>query len=178
MIRSKRHYNKKICMLGAPAVGKTSLVQRFVGGECCSAYLPTVGANIDKIQLLVDSDRLQLMLWDIQGGDRSSRRFFDYLKGASAIVYVVDGTRLDTLEVALEFRRQIDNSLVAPMPSIMLFNKADLSKTWEISPSMINEVEADGIFALLTSAREGSGVNVAFNLLARVLLGKATMVAA
>ena len=171
-------YNKKICMLGAPAVGKTCLVRRFVGSDCGRDYQATVGANIDKIQLQVDSDRLQLMLWDIQGQERSSRRYFDYLKSASAIVYVVDGTRLETLDVALEFRRRIDDSLVGPLPSIMLFNKSDLSKTWEISPDMINNVEASGIFALLSSAREGTGVNTAFGLLARVLLGKATLVAA
>ncbi len=171
-------YNKKICILGAPAVGKTCLVRRFIGGDCGPDYLPTVGANIDKIRLQIDSDRLQLMLWDIQGEELPSRRFFDYLKGASAIVYVVDGTRLESLDIALEFRRQIDNSLVTPLPSIMLFNKSDLTKIWEITPGMINNVEASGIFALLSSSREGVGVNTAFNLLARVLLGKATMVAA
>ena len=178
MIRSKRVYKKKICVLGASAVGKTSLVRRFVRGEYGFEYCPSIGASIDKVLLQVDGDRLQLMLWDIQGESRSSRRYTEYIKGASAIVYVVDGTRLDTLETALEFRRQIHRSLARPPPSIVLFNKADLSKTWEISTSMINDVEKHGIFALLTSAREGSGVDTAFNLLARVLLGKVTMIAA
>ena len=171
-------YNKKICILGAPGVGKTSLVRRFTGADSRAGYVPTIGANIDKIQLHIDSDRLQLMLWDIQGEERSTRNFFDYLIGASAIVYVVDGTRLDSLDVVLELRRQIDNRRVLPLPSIMLFNKSDLSKAWVISPGVINNVEASGIIALLASAREGTGVNTAFNLLARVLAGKTTMVAA
>lgn len=178
MIRSRRMYRKKICILGARAVGKTSLVRRFVSGEFNSAYDATVGANIDKIQLRIDSDSLQLMLWDIQGDQPTSRRTRDYLKGASGIVYVVDGTRLDTLEVALELRRAIEGRSARPVPSLMLFNKADLCAGWEIGSSMISDVEADGIIALLTSAREGSGVNTAFSLLARVMLGRTSMVAA
>lgn len=171
-------YHKKICVLGAPAVGKTSLIKRYLEGGFSPDYYATSGASINKIQLQVDADKLQLMLWDIHGVDPSSRRFYDYLKGASAIVYVVDGTRLQTLHAALELRQKIDRRAGASVRSIMLFNKADIAKNWEISSDMINDVEVDGIFALLTSACEGNSINTAFNLLARVLLGKTTLVAA
>jgi len=178
MIRSRRKYHKKICVLGARAVGKTSLVKRFLEGGFNPDYNATSGVDINKIQLQVDADNLQLMLWDIQGVEPSSQRFFDYLKGASAIVYVVDGTRLQTLYTALELRQKIEQRAGVAVRSIVLFNKSDLVKSWEISSAMINDVEADGIFTLLTSAREGTGVNTAFNLLARVLLGKTSLVAA
>ena len=178
MIRSRRMYHKKICVLGARAVGKTSLARRFREGGFNPDYKATYGAAISKIQLQVDADRLQLMLWDIEGLEPSSQRFFDYLKGASAIVYVVDGTRLQTLEAVLELRQKIEQRAGVPVRSIVLFNKSDLIESWEISPGTISDIEADGILALLTSAREGTGVNTAFNLLARVLLGKSTLVAA
>ena len=171
-------YNKKICILGERAVGKTCLLRRFVNDRFDSDYAGTIGADIHKIQIRVDTDNLQLMVWDIQGQDRSSRQFFDYLKGASAIVYVVDGTRLPTLDAVLEFRREILGRGSRPVPSIMLFNKSDLRSDWEISSTMINDVEMDGMFSLLTSAREGSGVNTAFYLLSRVLTGKTSLVAA
>lgn len=171
-------YNKKICILGDRAVGKTCLLQRFLDDRFQPDYEATVGAAIHKVQIKVDADKLQLMLWDIEGQDRSSRQFFDYLKGASAIVYVVDGTRLQTLDAVLEFRREIHGRGSRPVPSIMLFNKSDLSRDWEISSSTINEVETDGMFSLMTSAREGNGVNTAFHLLSRVLTGKTSLVAA
>lgn len=57
----------------------------------------------------------------------------------------------------------------------MLFNKSDLAQQWEISPGMISDAESGGIFALLTSCREGSGVNTAFNLISRVLMGKTAL---
>ena len=171
-------YNKKICILGERGVGKSCLVQRFLNGSFDDGYEVTIGANIRKARLQVDTDKLQLMLWDIEGQDRSSRRFLDYLKGTSAIFYVVDGTRLQTLDAVLEFRREIESRGSKPVPSIILFNKSDLASDWEVSPAMINDVETDGMFSLLTSAKEGSGVSTAFNLLSRVLIGKTSLVAA
>ena len=45
---------KKICMLGAFAVGKTSLVQRYVHSLYSDKYLTTVGVKIDKKALRDD----------------------------------------------------------------------------------------------------------------------------
>lgn len=171
-------YIKKVCILGAPAVGKSSLIRRLLGKEFSDTYHATTGADIKKVVLDVDVDKVQLMLWDIQGMDATAQGFSHYLKGASAVIYVADGTRLETLDRALELRQKTEDFLGSAVPSIMLFNKSDLEQHWEISSSMINDVETDGIFAILTSSKDGSGVNTAFNLLARVLLGKSSMVAA
>lgn len=171
-------YSKKICIVGAGGVGKTSLIQRFLDGRCSGDPLATVGANIGKKVLDIDGEKLQLMLWDIQGGDRLSSRDMNYLRGAAAIVYVVDGTRLQTLDAALALRLEIESRLGRRLPSILLFNKSDLAQRWEISNTMINDAEADGICAILTSSKEGGGVNLAFNLISRVIIGKTTLIAA
>ncbi len=168
-------YYKKVCILGASGVGKSSLIHRFQSGSFSEAYRTDAGAKIEKMIVNVDRDKLQLMLWDIQGEDQVSHRFLNYLKGASAIIYVVDGTRLGTLATAIEFRRETETYFGGVKPSIMLFNKSDLALQWEISPAMISDAESGGIFALLTSCREGSGVNTAFNLISRVLMGKTAL---
>ncbi len=171
-------YNKKVCILGASGVGKSSLIYRFLNGKFSEAYLANASAKIDKTVLAVDRDKVQLMLWDIQSEDHASRGFLNYLKGASAIIYVIDGTRLETLHTAMKFRQETERQLGSAIPSIMIFNKSDLAKQWEISPSMISEAESDGIFAILTSCREGSGVNTAFNLITRVMMGKTALITA
>ena len=171
-------YNKKVCILGAPAVGKSSLIRRFLGAEFSETYHATTGADIKKIVLELEADKVQLMLWDIQGMDEYAHGFNHYLKGASAIIYVVDGTQRETLGRALELRQKTEDYLGSAVPSIMLFNKSDLAHHWKISSSMINEVEAEGVFAILTSSRDGCGVDTAFNLIARVMLGKSSLVAA
>lgn len=169
-------YNKKICILGASGVGKSSLIYRFLSGKFSEAYLANAGAKIDKVVQTVDRDKVQLMLWDIHGDAQTSSGFLNYLKGASAFIYVVDGTRLETLMSAMEVRQQAEKQLGNAIPGIMLFNKSDLAKDWEISSSMISDVESDGIFAILTSCKEGTGVNTAFNLITRVMMGKTSLV--
>jgi hypothetical protein len=53
---------KKVCMLGGFAVGKTSLVARFVSSIFSDKYLTTVGVKIDKKTLTVDDRNVMLML--------------------------------------------------------------------------------------------------------------------
>ena len=171
-------YNKKVCVVGASGAGKTSLIQRFLSGEYEFERPPTVGARIGKKVLEVDGDKLQLMLWDIEGQSPLAPDAMNYFKGASAMIYVVDGTRLDTLGAAIGLRLEIETRLGRSLPSMVLFNKSDLADRWEISNMMINDVENGGNLSILTSAREGSGVNMAFNLIGRVLLGKSCLVAA
>lgn len=171
-------YSKKICIVGASAVGKTSLIERFADGSFDASPRATVGARIVKKILDIDDDKLQLMLWDIQGENELSPESMNYFKGASAIVYVVDGTRLQTLGAAMGLKLEIESRFGHSVPSIVLFNKSDLADHWEISNTMINDVEISGNFSILTSCKEGTGVNTAFNLLCRVLLGKTCLVAA
>ncbi len=39
---------KKICMLGTLAVGKTSLVRRFIEGIYSEGYQTSIGVKVDK----------------------------------------------------------------------------------------------------------------------------------
>ena len=56
---------KKICLLGAFGVGKTSLTRRFVSSIFSDAYLTTVGVKIDKKTLDVGTTPVSLVIWDI-----------------------------------------------------------------------------------------------------------------
>ena len=62
---------QKLCMLGSFAVGKTSLVGRFVRQMFSDRYLTTVGVRIDKKELVVAGREVKLVLWDIHGEDES-----------------------------------------------------------------------------------------------------------
>jgi len=73
---------KKICMLGVFAVGKTSLVQRFVKSMFSEKYLTTVGVKIDKKTIEVKGKIVELMLWDLQGEDEFQKLNATYLRGA------------------------------------------------------------------------------------------------
>ena len=91
---------KKICMLGAFSVGKTSLVQKFVLSMFSAKYLTTVGVKVDKKSVEVDGLPIDLIIWDIHGEDSTQDISESYLRGASGYVLVADGTRKETLDAA------------------------------------------------------------------------------
>jgi small GTP-binding protein len=162
---------KKVCMLGSFSVGKTSLVRRFVESLFSDAYLTTVGVKIDKKQLQVDGNDLTLMLWDIYGEDDFQKLRLSYLRGASGFLMVADGTRRATLDKALAIKSEADKAM-GPVQAVLVLNKCDLTDQWEIEPEKEEALPAQGWKVIRTSAKTGQGVEEAFSLLARSMLGK------
>ncbi len=160
---------KKIVMLGAFAVGKTSLVQRFVEGIYSERYLTTVGVKIDKKELEVGGTPLKLMLWDVHGEDQFQKVPTNYLRGAAGYLLVADPTRPETLETAQSLHQRARASL-GEVPCLLIYNKADLVEQWQASEEQFRALENSLGVALRTSAKEGSGVEEAFAALGRKLL--------
>jgi len=160
---------KKICMLGGFAVGKTSLVARYVSSIFSDKYLSTVGVKIDKKQLSVDGKDVTMMLWDIYGQDDFQTVQPSQLRGMSGYLLVVDGTRRATLETARQLQEKATEA-VGPVPFILLLNKLDLAAQWEIDEPAFFKLVEDGWRVVRTSAKTGEGVEQAFELLARAML--------
>ena len=160
---------KQVCMLGGVAVGKTSLVRRFVHGLFSEKYLTTMGVKIDRKVVRVDDDELGLVLWDIHGEDEFTRIALTYLRGASGLLLVMDGTRRHTLETAVRIGSQAV-ATVGEVPRLMLINKADLENEWDIGADDIEQLTAQGWSVIRTSAKSGQGVEEAFLVLAKRIL--------
>ncbi|MBI1369265.1 MAG: GTP-binding protein [Planctomycetes bacterium] len=156
---------KKICMLGAFAVGKTSLVARYVHSMFSDKYHSTVGVKIDKRQVQVKGQDVTMMLWDLAGEDELMKVRTSYLKGASGYLLVIDRTRLVTYDVAMQLHQRVINE-VGEMPFIVLLNKSDLVDQFDIPQEMIDTLKQNGWTVIETSAKEGVGVAEAFETLA------------
>ncbi|MGX5803406.1 Rab family GTPase [Bradyrhizobium sp. Arg314] len=159
---------KKICMLGGFAVGKTSLVRRFVQSIFSENYLTTVGVKIDKKSVVLPDKAVDLILWDLAGEDDIGSFRVSYVRGATGLVLVVDGTRPATLAVALSLRELAEAEFGA-MPFVVLFNKSDLTDRWAISDGEIDELRQRGWQIYLTSALSGERVDDAFRQLASMV---------
>ncbi|MEM8738375.1 MAG: Rab family GTPase [Planctomycetota bacterium] len=160
---------RKICMLGAFAVGKTSLVSRFVRGIYSEKYLSTIGIKIDRKPVDLGRSAVELILWDLAGEDDFVSVQTRYLRGSAGYLLVADGTRPDTLETALILRRRVVAEL-GELPFVLVLNKADLTDRWQLGRH--DEQNYLGLRdlalgTLLTSAKTGDAVEAAFNLLAR-----------
>ncbi len=160
---------KKVCLLGAYAVGKTSLAARFVHSMFDEKYLTTVGVKIDKKSIQIEDRDLDLIIWDLAGEDEFVRVRTSYFRGAAGYLLVVDGTRPATLEVADALRERI-RSAVGPLPHVVLANKSDLVDDWHVADTDLQSLVEDGSKLFRTSAKTGVGVEEAFDALAREMI--------
>lgn len=160
---------KKVCMLGASAVGKTSLVARFVHGRFSEKYLTTVGVKIDKRQVTVDGVDLTMILWDMQGEDRFQKVQMSYLRGAHGYLLVADGTRRDTLDRAMLLQKDAEG-VAGQVPFILVVNKADLLDDWDVDDAALEGLRAKGWSVVNGSAKTGEGVEETFAALAARML--------
>lgn len=155
---------KKICMVGAFAVGKTSLVARFVESIFSEKYQTTVGVKISKKVLQYRDEDWQLVLWDLAGEDEFLQVRTSYLRGSAGYLLVVDGTRRATLETALSIRQRIVDAL-GDIPFVVLCNKADLASEWDMGEHTMAPLTEAGWVWLKASAKTGLGVEEAFRTL-------------
>lgn len=161
---------KKICMLGAFAVGKTSLVRRFVTSCFSDQYQTTIGVTVDKKTQLMDGRAVTLVLWDLYGEDEFQKLRRSYLRGSSGYLVVLDGMRRATLDIALHIQLAAADTL-GPVPFVVLINKLDRRAEWEVTDEDLAQLAQRGWTVLVTSAKTGQGVEEAFAVLTRAMLG-------
>lgn len=160
---------KKICMLGGFAVGKTSLVRRFVSNVFSDHYQTTIGVTVEKKVVTSGDHELTFILWDLYGEDEFQHVRDSYLRGASGYILVMDGTRRATLDTALSLQ-QTATRVLGNVPFVSVINKADLRTEWEIDDAAIGDLRQRGWTVTMGSAKLGEGVDELFTDLARKLL--------
>ncbi len=165
----------KIALAGAPGVGKSSLVRRFVSDTFDDRYVSTLGTKVSSRKFRVDDPRrsgasieVGASVWDVMG----SLGFRELLKDAffsnsQAVLYVCDRTRPESLWSLLDWAAAVE-SVAGPTPAVLLVNKSDLAGPETTSAADVDELcRARGWRSLDTSAKTGSNVEAAFRLVAQ-----------
>lgn len=151
----------KVVLLGAPAVGKTSLVARYVHSVFSEHHKSTLGVKVDRRTVTLDEQTVAMLIWDMHGEAEGLDLPANYLSGAAAAIVVADSSRPETVDVA----RSLGERFLRSSPSaqvLFVANKADL----EIDQAALDEKFA-GLEAHLTSAKSGAGVEELFLKIAR-----------
>ena len=156
-------------MVGAFATGKTSLVAQFVHSIFSEKYQTTVGVKIDKKIVNIEDKDINFIIWDIHGEDDFQEIRYSYLRGSSGYVLVVDGTRKNTLDKAIELQQRIQLN-IGKVPFIIVINKADIADAWEIDDKDIQQIKKRNWTFIKTSAKTGLGVEELFQTLARKIM--------
>src|SRR3989475_990898 len=171
----------KVCLVGEAAVGKTSLIRRFVQDDFDDRYITTLGAKVSKREIVFDMpDRKQIQMditiWDIMG----EKGFRDLLKeaffhGAKGILAICDITRYSTLKELADWIGSVFN-VVGRVPVVIAVNKVDLKDEVMILYGDKEIERAAGAYDAAfyyTSAKTGEGVDDAFKALGTAILNRA-----
>ena len=164
---------KKVCLLGDYAVGKTSLVRRFVYNLFDDRYISTIGVKVSRktVMLARDDDvvELSIMLWDLAGSEEFDQVRASYVRGAAGGVLVCDMTRASTLDSLKSYAG--DLLRVSPDAHLVLAaNKCDLIERHQLTAVQIEAFASDlDIPHFSTSAKTGQDVEALFRHLGRML---------
>ena len=169
--------SKKVCLLGEFAVGKTSLVRRFVYDAFDDKYISTIGVKVSRKTVVVPHEDepidVNMMLWDLAGSEEFDRVRASYFRGASGAVLVCDVTRPETVERLLAYAQ--DLSEVCPAACFVLAgNKSDLVDEQRVALADLEgaaaaievEMGCGSVPCYLTSALTGQEVEMLFRRLA------------
>ena len=169
-----RKLSKKVALLGDFAVGKTSLIQRFVYDRFDERYKTTIGVKVSRKSLMythkAESVEVVMMVWDLAGHEDFQSVQTRYLGGTTGAILVCDLTRAATLDTLT----QQTDTLRQTSPDIHLVlaaNKMDLTAEQQVAEADLAMRAADlSIPYYLTSAKTGQHVEDLFRQLGQLLL--------
>ncbi|MGB1277286.1 MAG: Rab family GTPase [Nannocystaceae bacterium] len=166
--RERSMLQKKICLLGTYAVGKTSLVSRFVHSMFSSKYHTTVGVKVDKKVIQLADKPVKFMIWDVQGEDDGYRINPNYLRGAAGFVLVADCSRPETLE-SLDLLNIRVRATLGSVPCVIAINKIDLLDGQQLQTKALDNSSLAGVEHFPTSAKTGHRVDEMLHRLAHLV---------
>ncbi len=169
-----RKYHFKFIVIGDSAVGKTSLVRRFVENTFSLNFRATLGLNVLSYEFELLGNEINLLLWDIGGQEFFKRYRRMYYEGAQAALIIFDITNYKSFEHLKDWYDELQNYMngAEEFPIIIIGNKMDLKEErvihykdiWKIG-EVLNLDDLSKVTYIETSALNGNNVKGAFYLL-------------
>ena len=169
-----RNMISKICLVGDPEVGKTSLMRRFVLNQFDADYIMTMGAKVMKKVVTLEKDGqpcdVTMLVWDVMG--QKHFRIIESVAFENVVggLVICDLTRRSTFE-NLEYWIEAVHKISPGIPMILLANKSDLLEDRQVSDDELKQLaDKFAIAWFLTSAKTGDNVENAYITLAEYCL--------
>ena len=167
----------KVCIFGDAAVGKTSLVTRYLKGIFDPGYQITVGVDFHTKKIEIEDNLVTLQIWDFAGEHQFRFILPGYARGSAGGVFMYDITRhssLESLDEWIEIFRSGKQKELWEAPVLMVGGKLDLQKEREVSTEEASELAASkDLFGFLEcSSKTGENVDQIFFVIARAIMEK------
>ena len=161
----------KILTIGEQAVGKTSILRRYVENKFMKHHLSTIGIDYLSKTIKIKGKEIKLKIWDTAGQERYRNITNQIYKGSDGIVLVFDVTNEDSFNQISEWMKQITENVSKDEISIILIgNKCDIQERIVDQKKGEEMAESLGISYYETSALSGQGINEAFEGLVNLIM--------
>jgi len=168
-------YLFKLMVIGEGAVGKTTLVNRYVTGTFERDYKTTIGSQFAvKLTHISPPDAeyatgIKIQAWDVAGQARFKAVRKMYYSGAAGIILVFDVTRRRSFTELSKWIQEADESIGARVPILCVGNKTDLPDRAVPADEAKKWAEDNGFLYMESSAKTGEGVADMFTVLAEIM---------
>merc|ERR1719401_527840 len=158
----------KLVLLGDAAVGKSSILMRFLQNKFCDDMETTVGACFSTKTIELRDRVVKFEIWDTAGQERFKSLAPMYYRGASSAMVVYDQTNASTFERAQEWVRQVMQTAMNPNIVVALVgNKMDLGEQRQVPLETAEAfAQREGLLFQETSAKTGKNVSAVFEMIA------------
>ncbi len=172
-----RKWALKLTVLGDSAVGKTSLINKYITDSFTENYSPTLGVNIltKDIRFEENQSEIRLLLWDLAGQEKYELTRKMFFQGCAGALLVYDMTQSSTFErISSKWIKDFRQYGRPDGVYILIGNKLDLKESIKVSTEeglkLSQEINAAEFIE--TSAKYGENVEKAFKNLVSIVLGK------
>jgi Ras-related protein Rab-18 len=166
-------YQLKIILVGDSSVGKTTLVNRYMGYEFNENYSCTINADF-KIKSLSITPNIgaELTIWDTCGQERFKSLTRQYFKDAHGVILVYDVGDLNSFNNISSWLKEIKTCSNLNPDIALVANKIDLENRKVSKETGTKFAEKNGLIYIETSSKEGINIDTPFEKLAKSLVEK------
>ncbi|MFX1576252.1 MAG: Rab family GTPase [Promethearchaeota archaeon] len=171
-IVTKRPYTHiaKAVVVGDAAVGKTSLLVRYVKGIFNPTYILTIGVAFHVKDIVVGENVLRMQVWDTGGQERFGPIRQLYYRGAKGVLLVYDQSNVESFNRVEYWLNEVKRAC-GDVPKVLVANKSDLKAKVALGDGRV-KAEAHSMVFVETSAKEDTNVDFAFSELSRLILNQ------
>ena len=163
----------KVTLIGNAGVGKTCIIQRFIDNDFSENPVSTISANSIEKEIIRGKEKYLLNIWDTAGQEKYQSLGKHFYKDSYIVCLVYDITNQESLD-AIKSIWYPNLQKFGEQYSVLAVvgNKSDLYENGELADEEQAKNFAKEINAtfMLTSAKNGDGINKLFKILTEKLL--------
>lgn len=161
----------KVVLLGEGAVGKSSLLMRYVENKFNPRQPSTIQASFQSKMLVLDGSHVTLNVWDTAGQEKYHALGPIYYRGSQGALLIFDITDQRSFDRVKVWIKELQRALGDSTVLMIVGNKLDLARNRAISSEEAKQYASSmGAMYEETSAKENLGIESAFERLCKAMI--------